>query len=106
MSEVKRTITENEQRAFDIEALAEDYGVNVVSAVRSYGHLGPFPPRPGVDFRGVRLFDILLRQDQILCSSTASRGDTSENLYGRWGVVIGSGTVLSRPFLTMPPQQS
>ena len=94
MSEVNKTSPENEQRrAFGIEALAEDHGVNVVSAVRSYGHLGPFRPRTGVDFRGVRLFDILLRQDQILCSSTVSRGDTSENLYGRWGVVIGSGTV-------------
>ena len=94
VSEVNKTSPENEQRrAFGIEALAEDHGVNVVSAVRSYGHLGPFRPRTGVDFRGVRLFDILLRQDQILCSSTVSRGDTSENLYGRWGVVIGSGTV-------------
>ena len=82
-----------QRRAFDIEALAKDYGVAVVSAVRSYGHLGPFRPRAGVDFRGVRLFDILLRPDQILCSSTVSPDDTSRNLYGKWGVVIGSGTV-------------
>lgn len=93
MYEIGRVNSEQRQRAFDVEALAEDCGVNIVSAVRSYGHLGPFRPRPGVDFRGVRLFDILLRQDQILCSSTVSPGDTSQNLYGRWGVVVGSGTI-------------
>lgn len=94
MSEISRVNAEYEKRrAFDVEALAKDYNATVISAVRSYGHLGPFRPRHGIDFRGVRLFDILLRPDQILCSSTVSRGDTSRNLYGRWGVVVGSGTV-------------
>jgi len=80
-------------RAFDVESLARNYGAVLVSAVRSYGNLGPFRPRQGVDFKGVRLFDILLRPDQIVCSSTVSPGDTDRNLYGRWGVIIGSGTV-------------
>ena len=78
---------------YRVESLIDDYGVGVVSSIRSYGYLGPFRPRPGVDFRGVRLFDVLLRKDQILCSSTVSPGDTEQNLYGKWGVVIGSGDI-------------
>ncbi len=90
-------LRDEDWRAFDVESLAEDYGAVLVSAVRSYGNLGPFRPRQGIDFKGVRLFDILLRPDQIICSSTVSPGDTSNNLYGRWGVVIGSG-VLKQAF--------
>ncbi|QHU89319.1 hypothetical protein GWK73_01480 [Candidatus Saccharibacteria bacterium oral taxon 955] len=82
-----------DKHAYRVESLVEDYGVGVVSSIRSYGYLGPFRPRPGVDFRGVRLFDILLRRNQILCSSTVSPGDTERNLYGKWGVVIGSGDI-------------
>lgn len=94
MPELSRVSVESEQRStFDIESLAEDYGASTISAVRYYGNLGPFRPRQGVDFRGVRLFDILLRKNQILCSSTVLAGDTSQNLYGRWGVVIGTGTI-------------
>ena len=94
VSEISKIPKGNEyRRAFDVKALAEDEGVNVVSAVRSYGNLGPFRPRYGVDFRGVRLFDVLLREQQVLCSSTVAPGDTGRNLYGKWGVVIGSGTI-------------
>ncbi len=93
MSEIANQGDDRHCRAFDVESIAEDYGVNVVSAVRPYGNLGPFRPRRNVDFRGVRLFDVLLRQDQILCSSTVSPGDASENLYGKWGVIIGTGSV-------------
>ena len=93
MSEIASHGDDRQCRAFDVESIAEDYGANIVSAVRPYGNLGPFRPRRSVDFRGVRLFDILLRPDQILCSSTVSPGDTGENLYGRWGVIIGSGSV-------------
>lgn len=82
-----------EKALIRVEDLAEEYEVGTVSAIRSYGYLGPFRPRPKVDFRGVRLFDVLLRPDQVLCSSTVSPGDSEENLYGKWGVVIGSGTV-------------
>lgn len=82
-----------DKHAYRVESLIEDYGVGVVSSIRSYGHLGPFRPRPGVDFRGVRLFDVLLRRNQILCSSTVSPGDTGQNLYGKWGIVIGSGDI-------------
>jgi len=82
-----------EQRAFDVESLATDHGVVMVSAVRAYGNLGPFRPENREDFKGIRLFDILLRPNQILCSSTVMPDDCYKNLYGRWGVIIGSGTV-------------
>lgn len=82
-----------EKAPIRVEDLAEEYDVGTVSAIRSYGYLGPFRPRPKVDFRGVRLFDVLLRPDQVLCSSTVLSGDSEENLYGKWGVVVGSGTV-------------
>lgn len=81
-------------RAFDIEALAEDYDAIVVSAIRTYGNLGPFRPENREDFKGIRLFDILLRPNQIICCSTVMPGDSSANLYGNWGVIVGKGNVL------------
>jgi len=80
-------------RAFDIEALAQDHNAVLVTAIRTYGNLGPFRPQNWEDFKGVRLFDILLRPDQIACCSTVVEGDSSENLYGSWGVIVGGGTI-------------
>lgn len=82
-----------ETKQMRVESLASEYGVVTASAIRSYGYLGPFRPRPGVDFRGVRLFDVLLRSDQILCASTVAPGDSQQNLYGQWGAIVGSGSI-------------
>jgi len=84
---------EEDMRAFDVQALAEDHDVALVSAIRTYGNLGPFRPLDTKAFKGVRLFDILLRPGQIVCGSSVMEGDSSANLYGNWGVIIGSGTV-------------
>lgn len=82
-----------DERAFDVRSLAEDHGALVVTAVRTYGNLGPFRPINHDDFKGVRLFDILLRPGQIACCSTVRAGDSAANLYSSWGVVIGEGRV-------------
>ncbi len=76
-----------ETKQMRVESLASEYGVVTASAIRSYGYLGPFRPRPGVDFRGVRLLDVLLRSNQILCASTVAPGDSQQNLYGQWGAI-------------------
>lgn len=80
-------------RAFDVQSIAEDHDVALVSAVRAYGNLGPFRPLNARDFKGVRIFDILLRPRQIICASSITKGDSSDNLYGNWGVIAGAGTV-------------
>lgn len=84
---------EEDRRAFDIKTLAEDQDVAVVSAIRTYGNLGPFRPQNRDDFKGVRLFDILLRPDQIACCSTITEGYSEANLYGNWGIILGEGKV-------------
>ncbi|HSX16208.1 MAG TPA: hypothetical protein VLF40_05430 [Candidatus Saccharimonadales bacterium] len=84
---------EQDARAFDVQALAEDHGATVVTAVRTYGNLGPFRPQNREDFKGVRVFDILLRPGQIACCSTVMPGDTVANVYGSWGVIVGQGKV-------------
>lgn len=86
---------EQDTRAFDVQSLAEDHGVALVSAVRAYGNLGPFRPLQTQAFKGIRIFDILLRPNQIICASSIKEGDSSANLYGNWGVVVGNGTVQS-----------
>ncbi|HUC89321.1 MAG TPA: hypothetical protein VMR45_00810 [Patescibacteria group bacterium] len=85
---------EQDQRAFDIEALAEDHGALIITAIRTYGNLGPFRPLNRDDFKGVRLFDILLRPGQIACCSTVLPGDSADNIYGSWGVILGRGTII------------
>lgn len=80
-------------RAFDARSLMEDLGVVLVSSIRTYGNLGPFRPLDIDEFKGVRLFDILLRAGQIVCASSVSLGDSDKNLYGKWGVIIADGTV-------------
>jgi hypothetical protein len=82
-----------DERAFDVRSLAEDHGALVVTAVRTYGNLGPFRPINHDDFKGVRLFDILLRPGQIACCSTVKAGDSAANLYSSWGVIIGEGRI-------------
>jgi hypothetical protein len=82
-----------DERSVDVRSLAEDHNAVLVSAIRSYGNLGPFRPQNREDFKGVRLFDILLRPGQIACCSTVVEGDTRENLYGDWGVIVGRGTI-------------
>lgn len=77
----------------DIATLAENYGVNVLSAIRTYGNLGQFRPLDREEFKGVRLFDMLLRPNQIASCSTVTPGDTEQNLYSRWGVVLGEGKI-------------
>jgi|GEM_PF-708074 len=86
-------LAEEDARAFNVRMLAEEQGVVLVSAIRTYGTLGPFRPQNRKDFKGVRLFDILLRPNQIACCSSVTEGDTSNNLYGNWGVIVGEGTV-------------
>jgi hypothetical protein len=80
-------------RAFDVRHLAEDHNVALVSAIRSYGNLGPFRPQNREDFKGARLFDVLLRPGQIACCSTVAEGDGAHNLYGSWGIIVGEGTI-------------
>jgi len=84
---------DEDTRAFDVQSIAEDHNVALVSAVRAYGNLGPFRPLNARAFKGVRIFDILLRPQQIICASSITEGDTSANLYGNWGVIVGAGTV-------------
>lgn len=89
-----RVAVAEDARAFDVQALATDHNALLVSAIRTYGNLGPFRPQNWEDFKGVRLFDILLRPDQIACCSTVMEGDSAANLYGSWGVIVGEGTIL------------
>lgn len=70
------------------------HDVAFVSSIRTYGNLGPFRPRDKSEFKGVRLFDMLLRPTQVVCGSTVQRGDSGTKLYGNWGVIIGEGEVL------------
>ncbi|MGF7229651.1 MAG: hypothetical protein ACQR33_06775 [Candidatus Saccharibacteria bacterium] len=88
-----QTYSDEDTRAFDVQSIAEDHDVALVSAVRAYGNLGPFRPLNARSFKGVRIFDILLRPLQIVCASSITAGDSSDNLYGNWGIVVGAGTV-------------
>lgn len=90
--EAKKSAKED-HRASSVRNVAEDYNVAIVSAIRTYGNLGPFRPLNRDDFKGVRLFDILLRPDQIACCSTVEKGDSEANLYGSWGVILGEGKI-------------
>ena len=76
-----------------VESLQNTHDAVVVSAVRQYGNLGPFRPVDRSNFKGIRIFDILLRPEQILCCSAVVPGDMSSNLYGRWGVVVAKGDI-------------
>lgn len=72
----------------------EQYDVAFVSSIRTYGNLGPFRPRDRADFKGIRLFDMLLRPEQIVCGSTVRKGDPDGSLYGNWGIIMGGGDIL------------
>lgn len=72
-------------------SLAHD--VSFVSAVRSYGNLGPFRPLDRELFKGVRIFDMLIRPEQIICASSV-RANQESPLYGNWGVIVGAGDIL------------
>lgn len=69
------------------------YNTAFVSSIRTYGNLGPFRPANRADFKGVRLFDMLLRPNQVVCGSTVRPGDPDGSLYGNWGVIIGEGDI-------------
>lgn len=69
------------------------YEASFVSAVRSYGNLGPFRPIDKEMFRGVRILDMILRPQQIVCASGVPQNKET-HLYGNWGVVIGQGDIL------------
>ena len=74
-------------KALNVREATRDYNVTFVSAIRTYGNLGPFRPLNRPQFKGVRLFDILLRPNQVICGSTVRKGDPDESLYGNWGVL-------------------
>ncbi|MFZ3010197.1 MAG: hypothetical protein WA030_04265 [Candidatus Microsaccharimonas sp.] len=77
----------------DLAQAAAHHGVNFVSAIRSYGNLGPFRPVDREYFKGIRIFDLLLRPRQTIHGSTI-KPLTPSNLYGNWGIVVTKGKIL------------
>ncbi|MFY9228171.1 MAG: hypothetical protein WAO28_02490 [Candidatus Microsaccharimonas sp.] len=77
----------------DLAQAATHHGVNFVSAIRSYGNLGPFRPVDREFFKGIRIFDLLLRPNQTIHGSTI-KPLTPSNLYGNWGIVVTKGKIL------------
>lgn len=77
----------------NIREATHQYNAAFVSSIRTYGNLGPFRPANRADFKGVRLFDILLRSHQVVCGSTVREGDPDGSLYGNWGVIVGEGEI-------------
>lgn len=80
-------------KKLDILEASTTHNAAFVSSIRTYGNLGPFRPENRADFKGIRLFDLLLRPNQVVCGSTVSEGDPDGVLYGNWGVVLGSGEI-------------
>ena len=80
--------------SLDVSKATHAHNAAFVSSIRTYGNLGPFRPADRSEFKGIRLFDMLLRPNQIVCGSTIRAGDSDDLLYGNWGVIIGSGTIL------------
>jgi len=80
-------------KKLDVREATLRYDVTFVSSIRTYGNLGPFRPRQKKDFKGIRLFDLILRPDQVVCGSTVHAGDADGSIYGNWGVIIGSGEI-------------
>ena len=80
-------------KSLDVSTATRTHNTAFVSSIRTYGNLGPFRPVDRSEFKGIRLFDMLLRPDQVVCGSTIREGDSDETLYGNWGVVIGSGDI-------------
>lgn len=77
----------------NVREATHQYDAAFVSSIRTYGNLGPFRPKNRADFKGVRLFDMLLRPNQVVCGSTVRAGDPDGSLYGNWGVIIGEGDI-------------
>lgn len=77
----------------DVAEASTTHNAVFVSSIRTYGNLGPFRPENRVNFKGIRLFDLLLRPNQVVCGSTVCEGDPNGLLYGNWGVIIGAGEI-------------
>lgn len=77
----------------DLALASTHHGVNFVSAIRSYGNLGPFRPVDREFFKGIRIFDLLLRPHQTIHGSTI-KPFTPSHLYGNWGIVVTNGNIL------------
>lgn len=77
----------------DIREASTTHNAAFVSSIRTYGNLGPFRPENRAEFKGIRLFDLLLRPNQVVCGSTVQRGDPDGALYGNWGIILGSGDI-------------
>ena len=80
-------------KKLDIQEAVRTHNAVFVSSIRTYGNLGPFRPLDRADFKGIRLFDMLLRPHQVVCGSTVKAGDPEGTLYGNWGVIVGSGDI-------------
>lgn len=80
-------------KQLDVSEATHLYDTVFVSSIRTYGNLGPFRPANRADFKGIRLFDMLLRPSQVVCGSTVREGDSDGTLYGNWGIIIGSGDI-------------
>lgn len=76
-----------------VREATQRHNVAFVSSIRTYGNLGPFRPVNRADFKGIRLFDMVLRPNQVICGSTVKEGDPDGTLYGNWGVIIGDGDI-------------
>ena len=79
----------------DVRTVVKETGFVLVTAIQTYGHLGPFRPIMASDFQGIRVFDILLRPGQIVAASSVGPTDTAENLYGRWGAIVADGEIVA-----------
>lgn len=77
----------------DVREATHAHNAVFVSSIRTYGNLGPFRPVNRADFKGIRLFDMLLRPTQVVCGSTVREGDGDSTLYGNWGIIVGSGDI-------------
>lgn len=77
----------------DLAQAATHHGIHFVSAIRSYGNLGPFRPVDREFFKGIRIFDLLLRPNQTIHGSTI-KPSTPSSLYGNWGIVVTRGKIL------------
>lgn len=80
-------------KKLDVLEASTTHNAAFVSSIRTYGNLGPFRPENRAEFKGIRLFDLLLRPNQVVCGSTVCENDPNGLLYGNWGVVLGSGDI-------------
>ena len=81
------------QDAYTVRDAAADFDAAIVSSIRTYGNLGPYRPLDRAEFKGIRIFDLLLRHPQIVCGSSVKAGDPDNSLYGNWGVVLADGNI-------------